>query len=110
MIDCIFVPDVSRVACNQAAYERGIDPEGTMTTFSVPLVPSAGEDEAEPTYWAARGAISAIGQLWVDESDASIPGVMWWRWDISPASCLHPTMASTLEKRGDSVSALSKRA
>lgn len=81
MTHSIIVPDSLRDFANQAAVSLGIDPEGTMSTLSVPLVPSDGPDDAEPTHWGACGMMPETAREYLANHLDQFPGAMWWRWD-----------------------------
>jgi hypothetical protein len=81
MTHAIIVPDAIRAACNQAAVQLGIDPEGTLTTLSVPLVPAGGPDDAEPTHWGACGMMPEQARAFLAANLSMFPGAMWWRWN-----------------------------
>lgn len=79
MIHALIVPAAIRDTCNQAAHELGIDPEGTLETLCVPLVPADGSDDAEPTHWGACGQMSEQARLWLAANLGIFAGAMWWR-------------------------------
>lgn len=81
MTHTIIVPATIRETCNAAAVPLGIDPEGTLDTLTVPLVPADGPDDAEPTHWAACGMIPEAARAYLASNLDQFPGAMWWRWD-----------------------------
>jgi hypothetical protein len=81
MTHAIIIPDAIRDACNQAAHELAIDPDATLDTLCVPLVPADGPDDAEPTHWGACGQIPEQARLWLSANLGMFPGAFWWRWD-----------------------------
>lgn len=81
MIHTIIVPSAIKDAANLAASQIGVDPEGLLTTLSVPLVPEDSPDDAEPMYFACCGQISEPARKWLEANQESFPGAMWWRWD-----------------------------
>jgi hypothetical protein len=83
MTHTIIVPTAIRDACNLAAHQLGIDPAGTLDTLSVPLVPAAGPDDAEPTHWAAHGTIPQAAREYLADNLDQFPGALWWRWDAA---------------------------
>lgn len=81
MTHAIIVPDAIKDAANFAASQIGVDPEGLLTTLSVPLVPITGPDDAEPTHFACCGQISDSARSWLEANQSLFPGAFWWRWD-----------------------------
>jgi hypothetical protein len=81
MIHAIIVPEVIRDACNEAAVQLGIDPDGTLNTLCVPLVPTEGPDDGEPTHWGARGIMPEAARDFLASNLDQFPGAMWWRWN-----------------------------
>lgn len=81
MIHAIIIPAAIATAANTAAHAIGIDPEGVLSTLSVPLVPADGPADAEPTHWAACGRIPESARIWLEEHQDQFPGALWWRWD-----------------------------
>lgn len=79
MIHAIIVPTAIRDACNQAAHDLNIDPEGTLNTLCVPLVPADGPDDAEPTHWGAYGQMPEEARVFLAANLAMFPGAKWWR-------------------------------
>jgi hypothetical protein len=88
MIHAIIIPEAIRATCNQAAAELGIDPETTLNTFSVPLVPASGPDDASPTHWAACGVMPKEAREFLAANLTLFPGALWWRWDPQDANRL----------------------
>jgi hypothetical protein len=80
MIHALIVPSEIKDACNQAAHELAIDPDATLDTLCVPLVPVDGPDDAEPTHWGACGQIPEEARLWLADNLGMFPGAFWWRW------------------------------
>jgi len=52
----VIVPAEFQSRCNAIAYEIGIDPANAGTLI-IPLVPIAGEDDAEATHWGVCGCM-----------------------------------------------------
>lgn len=88
MIHCIIVPNAIRAASNIAAHNLGIDPEGTLNTLSVPLVPTDGPDDATPSHWGCCGKVNEPARQWLQENQDGFPGALWWRWDESDSNRL----------------------
>lgn len=80
MTSTIFVPVAMRDTANQAAHQLGIDPEGWLSTLSVPLVPADGPHDAAPSHYGCRGVIPEDARLWLESHQDLFPGAMWWRW------------------------------
>lgn len=81
MIHVIIVPEDTKDAANLAAHQAGVDPEGMLDTFCVPLVPLDGPDDATPTHWGCCGTISESSRMGLYEVREAFPTAMWWRWD-----------------------------
>lgn len=77
MIFGILTLESDRNDSNQRAYELGIDPEGTMSTFCVPVIPDSSPNSAIPTHWGCCGALNEPAAEWVEGSDV----LLWWKWD-----------------------------
>jgi hypothetical protein len=88
MIHAIIVPDAIREDCNAAAAQLGIDPEGTLNTLSVPLVPADGPDDAVATHWGARGMMPEEARAYLADNLGLFPGAMWWRWNSADGNRL----------------------
>lgn len=74
------LPASIRAPANQLAAQIGIDPEGLLTTVSVPLVPAGGPDDAEPTHYGCCGILSDAQRAQLEAASGSFPGALWWRW------------------------------
>lgn len=81
MIHAIIIPAAIKDSCNQVAVQLGIDPEGTLSTLCVPLVPVDGPDDAEPTHYGACGQMSEIAREYLAANLNRFPGAAWWRWN-----------------------------
>lgn len=71
----IIVPVAIQAACNAAAHQLGIDPEGRMDTMCIPL--GAGD---AITHYGACGTMTEAQRIYLETHQASFPGARWWRW------------------------------
>lgn len=75
---CIIIPAADQGHSNALAAQIGVDPESDLNTFSVPLVPADGPDDAEPTHYAAYGQLDRwLAQL--PGLAATVPDARWWQ-------------------------------
>lgn len=79
MIHAIIVPDEIKDEANLAAHESGVDPDGKLDTFCVPLIPIDDPDDATPTHWGCCGTISESSRMGLYQVREDFPTAMWWR-------------------------------
>lgn len=73
----IIVPAAIQAACNAAAVQLGIDPEGRMDTMCIPLQETQG---GGVTHYGATGCMNDTQRVYLEANQASFPGARWWRW------------------------------
>jgi hypothetical protein len=73
----IILPLALVSAATQAAISLELAPEGTTNVFSVPLVPSSGLDDAEPTHMGCSHCFGGGVGEWMRDNLGQFPGALW---------------------------------
>ncbi len=75
----VAVPVAFVASGNAFAAQLGIDEDAEHNTLRVPIVPLAGDDDAEPTHYGCSGIITAEQRAALEAGSGNFPGASWWR-------------------------------